>query len=211
VSRTCSQCGEEKAEADFYRRSNGNIRNDCKACFIVRKKANYAAKAPEKRANQRAYYAENREYQLEWARKHGPDSYSDNRDKRKAKHRAYRDEIKLLPPDHPKKVRLAEIRKERFRRRRERELAAPGDGVSSEEWSALLNKYHHSCAYCFSKKNLGRDHVVPIVLGGADDASNVVPCCRDCNSSKGSKTVLRWIAMLERRLERAMSRQKVAA
>ena len=71
----CIKCGAEKSDSEFYRRENGRLRKDCKACFILRKKANYAAKAPEKRAKQRAYYANNRDGVLYWHRKRGPQTY----------------------------------------------------------------------------------------------------------------------------------------
>ncbi len=43
------------------------------------------------------------------------------------------------------------------------------------------------CYYCeqkFSKENLSMDHVIPIIRGGKSTRSNVVVCCKDCNSKK---------------------------
>jgi hypothetical protein len=36
------------------------------------------------------------------------------------------------------------------------------------------------------------DHIVPMVRGGQDIASNIMRLCRRCNSSKGSKTPSEW-------------------
>jgi 5-methylcytosine-specific restriction endonuclease McrA len=34
------------------------------------------------------------------------------------------------------------------------------------------------------------DHVVPQSLGGTDDIENLVPCCKTCNSKKGSRNTI---------------------
>jgi hypothetical protein len=38
------------------------------------------------------------------------------------------------------------------------------------------------------------DHIVPKLYGGSDDADNLRPSCRSCNSIKGTRTVeqFRW-------------------
>lgn len=43
------------------------------------------------------------------------------------------------------------------------------------------------CWYCQRKvpvKELTMDHVVPLAKGGRSVKSNLVPCCKDCNSAK---------------------------
>jgi len=51
-----------------------------------------------------------------------------------------------------------------------------------------------ACCYCGSTDNLAIDHLVPRARGGADTGDNLVWSCRSCNSSKGSKDVLEWLA-----------------
>ena len=41
-------------------------------------------------------------------------------------------------------------------------------------------------------RNLEWDHVIPLARGGTNDADNIVLACRNCNRSKGSKTVAEW-------------------
>jgi hypothetical protein len=41
------------------------------------------------------------------------------------------------------------------------------------------------CFYCGTTRRVGIDHVVPMVLGGANARDNLVACCRSCNASKG--------------------------
>ena len=43
-----------------------------------------------------------------------------------------------------------------------------------------------TCSYC-GKEATGFDHIVPRSKGGGDEDENLTPCCKRCNSSKGSK------------------------
>lgn len=45
------------------------------------------------------------------------------------------------------------------------------------------------CYYCekkFNRDQLTMDHKVPIARGGVSSKSNIVACCKDCNSKKQS-------------------------
>lgn len=44
---------------------------------------------------------------------------------------------------------------------------------------------HELCATC--------DHAVPRSLGGLDHHTNYLPACRRCNSSRGNRTVRKWL------------------
>ena len=49
------------------------------------------------------------------------------------------------------------------------------------------------CYYCeetFEAGVLTMDHKVPLARGGTSSKSNIVIACKDCNSSKGSKTAV---------------------
>ena len=47
------------------------------------------------------------------------------------------------------------------------------------------------CEYCGGPCET-TDHVVPLIRRGANVASNLVPACLRCNSSKGSLLVSEW-------------------
>lgn len=57
----------------------------------------------------------------------------------------------------------------------------------------LFGRDRYVCAYCGghfpNHNNLSRDHIVPKSRGGLNTWMNVVTACKDCNSSKGSKTL----------------------
>lgn len=59
-----------------------------------------------------------------------------------------------------------------------------------EQWMARVEFYGWRCVYCkkeLTPKTLTQDHVKPISKGGSDWASNLVPACKPCNSSKSNK------------------------
>lgn len=69
-------------------------------------------------------------------------------------------------------------------RRRARILASPVNDLTARQWRNIKAAYRHRCAYCGKRRPLTMDHVIPLSKGGSNTASNVVPACRSCNSSK---------------------------
>jgi 5-methylcytosine-specific restriction endonuclease McrA len=56
---------------------------------------------------------------------------------------------------------------------------------------ALFKRDSRLCLYCgetFRVRDLSRDHVTPIIQGGADTWNNVVTACRRCNNHKAGRT-----------------------
>lgn len=53
--------------------------------------------------------------------------------------------------------------------------------------------FNYCCAYCGLKTDLLTiDHIVPRSQGGTNDPSNLLPACKSCNESKGSRSLLSW-------------------
>jgi hypothetical protein len=48
------------------------------------------------------------------------------------------------------------------------------------------------CSYCGRTDQIVLDHLIPRAAGGRDAGDNLLPACKSCNSSKGSKDVLLW-------------------
>lgn len=63
---------------------------------------------------------------------------------------------------------------------------------------AIYRRDGYKCFYCGMRVNLSIDHVVPVSKGGSHDDSNLVTCCRECNSSKGDLTIAQWDAAKRR-------------
>lgn len=51
------------------------------------------------------------------------------------------------------------------------------------------------CHYCGKKvppEEITMDHVVPLALGGKSEKTNIVPCCKDCNTKKKDSMAFEW-------------------
>ena len=80
-----------------------------------------------------------------------------------------------------------------------REKAKARDLRNSQWWKNQLGK--GQCYYChnrFPPKELTMDHIVPIVRGGKTTKSNVVTCCKTCNSEKKYLLPIEWEQYLQR-------------
>lgn len=85
------------------------------------------------------------------------------------------------------------IRAQRHTRRARK--AGNGGTHTAKQWLELLASYHGLCVYCFGKAT-SRDHIIPIVNGGTNNIENIVPACNNCNDSKGSKSLLKWLVQV---------------
>ncbi|MFH5773568.1 HNH endonuclease [Paracoccus sp. NGMCC 1.201697] len=69
--------------------------------------------------------------------------------------------------------------------------------VSTTRRARLYARDGNACHYCGGGENLTLDHMLPQSRGGDDSDENLVTCCRNCNSSKGTKTYDEFLAWLE--------------
>lgn len=51
-----------------------------------------------------------------------------------------------------------------------------------------------ACCYCASREFLSVDHLIPTKRNGAHSGDNMVWACRSCNSSKGARDAIEWMA-----------------
>lgn len=67
---------------------------------------------------------------------------------------------------------------------RQAKLRGNGGRHTAREWSALCVLWNHRCLCCGSSLGPSRDHIVPLALGGTNDASNLQLLCVPCNVAK---------------------------
>ena len=68
------------------------------------------------------------------------------------------------------------------------------------------------CEYCEHRTAMTTDHFYPLVKnrkpsGYCNDVWNSVPCCRECNSSKGGKTYAQWLDARDMKRRAQMKRK----
>lgn len=64
-------------------------------------------------------------------------------------------------------------------------------------------KNEENCYYCgkhLNDDNFTIDHIIPIKQGGTDGESNLVACCKDCNTLKGNLTIPQLVVELDKQL-----------
>jgi 5-methylcytosine-specific restriction protein A len=67
----------------------------------------------------------------------------------------------------------------------------------SQWWKRRVAKgICHYCGRPTPPKELTMDHIVPIARGGKSTKSNVVPCCKECNTAKKQLLPMEWDAYL---------------
>ena len=65
----------------------------------------------------------------------------------------------------------------------------------SQWWSNLIHS-NPACYYCANKLEalqVTMDHVVPLSKGGKSTKSNIVVCCKPCNSKKKHMTAVEFL------------------
>ena len=185
-TKRCACCGIEKPLSEFYpdKRRKAGVCGHCKDCHLAKCKKWYANLSDDEK--EKYYQAGQKLIASNPARQA----------KRLESGRKWRianpEKAKLAWSRYGKEHR--DKRNEIDRRRQARLINAPGDGISAIEEKQLREEYNHRCAYCNEIKPFELDHIEPLRWGGAHDISNATVACKSCNSSKGDKTLLRFLA-----------------
>jgi hypothetical protein len=79
-----------------------------------------------------------------------------------------------------------------------------GKWIRQDKRLAIYLRDGLCCAYCGAAMEMGDalltlDHVTPQELGGSNKETNLVTCCKSCNSSKQDKPVKAFLACLAER------------
>lgn len=187
-TKTCRRCGETKALPEFIanKRRKDGFDSACKSCENARSRKKYANNLESERARSRLYRETNYEKERERAR------LKSIRDK---------DAVKL----RSKKYRLANPDSVSATRHRRRALEK-GNAHSDYTESQIIEKYGMVCHLCSGpidpnaprwtalpgwENGLHLDHIVPLCVGGANNADNVRPAHGLCNLRKPKKLTSR--------------------
>lgn len=112
--------------------------------------------------------------------------YPCNKRKKYRESEEYRDKCKQYNKQYKKTENGRALERKHVLKRRA-QLARVEFTLTVDEWEEIKKRYNCCCAYCGKKKKLEMDHVIPISKGGPTTKENIVPACRNCNSSKGNR------------------------
>lgn len=193
----CTACIQWKP-LDAFSRRNGRLRQPCRECCSIEKRAHYAANkdryAERQRINRDSYRraafnppavkrcSDCRE-QLPWQ------SFNRNRSSKDGLCGICRSCTRLREQDYY--ARHPEVRKRASRLRRAR-IVGNGGSHTDQEWQEVLAAAGRACLACRrteAEVKIERDHVVPLAKGGTDDIDNIQPLCRSCNANKRTETI----------------------
>lgn len=191
--KTCSRCGETKNESEFHRKAKR-----CKpcACAVARE---WKIENPERAAanahlayqndkqvykdRARKWTAEHRERRLEISRA----SDEKHREARRKKGVEYNRRQRIENREHTLTMGRYHANIRRSRLRGVQTLVTPNEVVE------IFARAKGRCVYCNSVAKLTLDHFFPISQGGDNVLENLVPCCKSCNSRKGTSTGEDWL------------------
>lgn len=197
--KCCRKCGIWKPHEEFYvdRRAKDGRFYWCKDCTkqdaLARRNADperartrdreWKRNNPDKRAAQRKrYYERLRQDEDRYASYlEGRRTYKHNLPAEVKERRAERDrQTKRYL------LRTPEQKREAARRRLSR-LNFSGS-YTIDEWLDLCDWFGNVCLCCGAKEVV-RDHVIPLSLGGVDALTNLQPLCSKCNTRKGGTQI----------------------
>lgn len=139
--------------------------------------------------------------------------YQENREEFLAQCKAYRSQPEVTQRNRDKATQWAKNNPERYKARqkawresekgkllkkahqnnyRSRKLENHYTQYTKAELQEICDRFDNQCAYCGKFAKLQMDHAVPISLGGADVAGNLLPACKSCNSGKKNRTIEDW-------------------
>lgn len=85
-----------------------------------------------------------------------------------------------------------EIIKERIDDSGQKKRHKDGIELTEKQWETAKVYFDYKCCYCGKGGELTKDHINPLHNGGKMTMSNIVPCCKSCNSSKKDNEMLSW-------------------
>ena len=198
--KVCTKCKIEKDFSEFYK--NGKIlRSYCKECH---------------NECRRQYYLDNTDTELERARQYklnnkivilDPNILKHcnmcNTDKPQTDFSLKRRSKSGINPwckvcDNAKSSKWGKDNPEKRKAKKDRRDANKAKVEYSKDWNVIDThiKQHESCCVCCSNDNMTTDHITPVARGGGYVATNALPMCGSCNSSKKDVLFYNWVTSL---------------
>lgn len=197
--RTCTKCGVSYPDSPEYFYSRKLKDGTYKYWFVCVECEKIRSIEYEKKR-----YWTNREHFINKAKKwnrNNPDKHNENERayylrnrerlaKEKSEYRAINPEktkeiARRWNKNHPGASTLNNARRRNIKKKLKADL-------TQNQWIAIQFQFNIACAYCGKDAPLTQDHLTPLVRNGELTASNIVPACKRCNSSKNKIPFRIW-------------------
>jgi hypothetical protein len=187
IFKTCKTCNVAKeASLEFFHKHVGRkdgLQASCKQCVKIAYKVYYRVDIEKALARSKKWRLQNPEKKVALNKKWR----LENLEKKAAHNKKWRLE-------NPDKV-LAFNRNYRARKNQ-----AEGSHTA-EDVADIISKQNELCFWCNTKlEQIHIDHIIPLIKGGRNDASNLVASCPSCNCSKGAKLPEEFLAYQQQQI-----------
>lgn len=214
MTKVCNKCKAEQPEANFSKGCNASdgLQHTCKDCNMAYRKAHQkqinahnkqylATHRAENIERTKQYYAGHKEERREYRQQHkeqiiehGKKYYAEHKEKFGKLHAAYMVLHKDMMHRKAKEWRENnnDVMKAYCQSRRAKKAGIVST-LTPVQWENIINEFNNVCAYCGSNdKTLHQEHFIPLSGGGEYTHNNIIPSCKSCNSSKGTKDFFAW-------------------
>lgn len=211
MTKICSKCGEEKpATTEYFRKAKTNkdgLRGQCKDCVKEYNKQYREENKEEIKELNKQWRKENKEEIKEYNKQYYKENKEEIKEKKNEYNKQYYEENKEKRNEYLKQYR--QENKERVRqhcqtyRARKRLLPAT---LTTKQWQEIKKDFDSKCAYCgmteenhlkIFNQQLHQEHFIPLSEGGEYTDNNIIPACRNCNSSKNNTNFFEWYPTYE--------------
>lgn len=196
-SGTCKQCALERARK--WNEDNKKRSSERAAQYYQDNKEHLKAKSNE-------YYRNNPDVAKQKANERYHNNIESEREKRREYGKSHKEEHRIRSKrwsdnnrdkrrEQANNYQASEKGTAARLRRRSRERALPTE-YTHEHWQQCITAWDEHCAYCGSiDVKLTADHFIPLANETCPGTvpSNIVPCCKSCNSSKQDRDPIDWL------------------
>ena len=216
-TKMCRKCFEEKSIDNFTKdkKRKDGLDNCCRDCkkqryidnkesISINKKQYYQNNKENLSEKRKVYYVNNKENILIIRKQYRKDNkeiikvnskqYSeDNREKLDKYYKQYREDNResilkknsLYSKENTDKGSII------HQRRKTRKKSLPAT-LTVGQWNDVKENFSNCCCYCGRKLPLEMEHFISLANKGGFTKENILPSCKPCNSSKGSKFFFEW-------------------
>lgn len=200
--KKCSNCKEIKS-INQYSIVDGRYIGRCKDCVAKSAKEYYEKNKTQINRYKKEYYEKNKEQIKADAREY----HYKHRDKRIRSAKQWRDKNTGKVREYNKRYKEenADLVRE-INQKRNARLRGLISELNAGEWSRVLKDFNYECAYCgidekkhieLHNEKLHQEHFLPLVKGGEYTHNNIIPACKNCNSSKRDSSFFSWYPRYE--------------